>query len=169
MLTLRLGILGVLLGAAVTTAAEQPRTPAPAIEAERRAVEDLTSRFLTSFERLEMPTFIACFADDATVFFPSPEPPERFKGKAAIRSHFQKVFDGIRRDAPSRPPYHRLDPQDLEVQLLGANAAVVSFHLRNSERLARRTLVLEKISGKWLIAHLHASNIPRALEPNASH
>jgi hypothetical protein len=159
MLTLKLGILAVLLGAAVATGAEQPRMPAPAVEVERRAVEDLTSRFLTSFERLDMSAFIACFADDATVFFPSPEPPERFTGKAAVRSHFQKVFDGIRRDAPSGPPYHRLDPQDFEVQLLGADAAVVSFHLRNSERLARRTLVLEKIGGKWLIAHLHASNI----------
>jgi hypothetical protein len=43
------------------------------------------------------------------------------------------------------------------VQLLGAETAVVSFHLHNSERTARRTLVMHKVRGKWLIAHLHAS------------
>jgi hypothetical protein len=73
------------------------------------------------------------------VFFPSPEPPERFGGKNAVRNHFQKVFDAIRSNAPSGPPYHRLISQDLEVQLLGPDAAIVSFHLRNSERLAGKT------------------------------
>jgi ketosteroid isomerase-like protein len=159
MLTLRVGALGLLLCAVVATAAEQAPNPSPAIVAERRAVEDFTARFLTSFERLDMPAFIACFAEDATVFFPSPEPPERFGGKNAVRNHFQKVFDAIRSNAPSGPPYHRLISQDLEVQLLGPDAAIVSFHLRNSERLARRTLVLKKAGGKWLIAHLHASNV----------
>jgi ketosteroid isomerase-like protein len=108
-----------------------------------------------------MPAFIACFADDATVFFPLPEPPERFNGKAAIRAQFQRVFAGIRGDASSGPPYHRLVPEDLQVQMLGAHSAVVSFHLRNSERIARRTLVFEQVRGVWLIAHLHASNVPR--------
>ena len=54
-------------------------------------------------------------------------------------------------------PYHRLAPQNLEVQVLSAESAVVSFHLRNSQRIARRTLVLKKVQGVWLIAHLHAS------------
>ncbi len=159
MRSLKFGLFGFVMWAMAATATEQALDSSPAMVAERRAIEEFTARFLTSFERLDMPAFIACFAEDATVFFPSPEPPERFSGKSAVQNHFQKVFDAIRSTAPSGPPYHRLISQDLDVQLLGPNVAVVSFHLRNSERLARRTLVLKKAGGKWLIAHLHASNV----------
>lgn len=107
---------------------------------------------------LGLPPFIACFADDATAFFPAPEPPERVVGKAAIRSRFQLVFDAIRKGASGGPPDHRLQPQDLQMQMAGVDAALVTFHLRNSERLARRTLVFKKVHGVWVIAHLHASN-----------
>ena len=142
------GLLGLLLwtGAAAS---------------DRQEIEQATAHFLSTFENLDMPAFIACFADDATAFFPAPEPPERATGKAAIRSRFQQVFDAIRQAASGGPPYHRLEPQDLEVQVLGADSAVVTFHLRNSERLARRTLVLKKVQGAWLIVHLHASNFSR--------
>ena len=139
------GLLGLLLW-----------STAPA--GDQQDIERATAHFLTSFENLDMPAFIACFAEDATAFFPAPEPPERVAGKAAIRSRFQQVFDEIHKGASGGPPYHRLEPQDLQVQMLGTDAAVVTFHLRNSERLARRTLVMKKVQGAWLIAHLHASN-----------
>jgi ketosteroid isomerase-like protein len=163
MLSLRIGLLMLIWTTAVSPA-EQARAPLAALKTERQAIEELTSRFLTSFENLDMPAFIACFSEDATVFFPSPEPPERFSGKDAVRTRFQKVFDSIRNGASSGPPYHRLIPQDVDIQLLGADAAVVSFHLSNTERLARRTLVLKNVHGEWLIAHLHASNVSRAPE-----
>jgi len=35
----------------------------------------------------------------------------------------------------------------------------VTFHLRNAERIARRSLVLERAGGEWKIAHLHASSV----------
>jgi len=41
-----------------------------------------------------------------------------------------------------------------------ANAAIVTFHLRNDERVGRRTIVFRKTDGAWRIAHLHASNVP---------
>ena len=126
---------------------------------DQQEIEQATTHFLTSFENLDMPAFLACFADDATAFFPAPEPPERVTGKAAIRSRFQLVFDAIRKGASAGPPYHRLEPQDLQIQSLSAETAVVSFHLRNSERIARRTLVMKKMRSTWLIAHLHASNL----------
>jgi ketosteroid isomerase-like protein len=129
---------------------------------DRQEIEQATARFLASFENLDMPAFIACFAEDATAFFPAPEPPERVAGKAAIRSRFQRVFDAIRKGASGGPPYHRLEPQDLQIQSLSADTAVVSFHLRNSERIARRTFVMKKVRGTWLIAHLHASNFTRS-------
>jgi len=165
MLLFRIGLLGMLLWAAVASPVEPAHSAAPAgappaaRQTERQAIQELMSRFLTSFENLDMTAFVGCFADDATVFFPSPEPPERFNGKDAIQVHFQKVFDAIRKGAAAGPPYHRLVPQDVDIQLLSADAAVVSFHLRNTERLARRTLVLKNVNGAWVIAHLHASNV----------
>jgi len=126
---------------------------------DRAAVEAFTRKFLRAFEDLDMAQFITCFAEDATVFFPVPEPPERVRGKQAIRQRFEHVFAVIRNTATSGPPYHHLVPEDLSIELSG-NTAVVSFHLRNEQRIGRRTLVLTKVNGKWLIRHLHASNVP---------
>jgi ketosteroid isomerase-like protein len=129
---------------------------------DRQDVEKAVTRWLGVFENLDMPVFIDCFTEDATIFFPSfvpaPEMPERVAGKAAVRSSFEQVFAAIRKGASGGPPYHRLQPEDLQTQLLGADSAVVTFHLRNSQRIARRTLVMRKVQGTWLIAHLHASN-----------
>lgn len=49
--------------------------------------------------------------------------------------------------------------EQLEIQVLNSSAAVVTFHLRNSERTARRTFVVSKVDGHWLVVHLHASNV----------
>ena len=131
-------------------------SPAP----ERDEVQAVVRHFLVSFENLDIDAFMASFAHDATVFFPTPEPPDRFDGKNAIRDHFLKVFAAIRSSSKaSAPPYHRLEPEQLEVQIPAPGSAVVTFHLRNSERTARRTLVLAKVAGHWLIVHLHASNL----------
>jgi uncharacterized protein (TIGR02246 family) len=167
----RLGIASAVVLAALTVPG-QTKAPLPALE-QRRAIEQLLSRFLRAFENLDMTTFISCFAEDATVFFPAPEPPRRFDGKPAIEAHFEQVFAAIRKtSASSHPPYHRLKPEDLLVQLLSPEAAVVTLHLRNTERIGRRTLVLKKTGGTWLIAHLHASNIPAVtteLNPKKAH
>jgi len=112
-----------------------------------------------------MQQFIACFADNATVFFPVPEPPERVNGKQAIHQRFERVFASIRSKAKSGPPFHHLAPEDLKIQMMSGQTAVVSFHLRNSERIARRTLVLIETNGQWFILHLHASNAP--IEPKS--
>src|SRR5215475_4939460 len=131
---------------------------------DRAAIEAFTRKFLRAFEDLDMKQFIACFADDATVFFPIPEPPERVEGKQAIQQRFEHVFASIRSTAKSGPPFHHLAPDDLLFQLTPGRTAVVSFHLRNEKRIARRTFVLTNINGQWLILHLHASNVPIAAE-----
>jgi ketosteroid isomerase-like protein len=123
-----------------------------------KSVKTFTFNFLRAFEDLDMPRFIDCFTAEATMFFPSPEPSNRFDGKPAIQAHFEQVFAGIRAGATSGPPYHHLVAEDLTVQSLGTSGAVVSFHLRSAERIARRTLVLTRENGNWRIAHLHASN-----------
>lgn len=136
-------------------------TAEPQTEAEIRA---FALHFLKCFEDLDMPAFIACFADDATAFFPSPpEPPLRRAGKNAIQEQFGVVFSAIRAEAAGGPPYHQLPPQDLLVHITGADTALVSFHLINGQRTARRTLVVVREAGVWRIVHLHASNGPSAL------
>jgi uncharacterized protein (TIGR02246 family) len=128
---------------------------------EKEQVTRLVERFLQAFEKLDMANFIRCFADDATVYFPQPEPAGRFDGKEAIKTHFEQVFAAIRRTSTrSTPPFHRLIPEDLRVQLLGDSSAVVTFRLSNADRIARRTLVLEKLGNAWFIVHVHASNVP---------
>jgi ketosteroid isomerase-like protein len=132
----------------------------PNESAERAAIKTFVRSFLLAFENLDMQQFVACFADNATVFFPMPEPPERVEGKQAIKQRFEKVFASIRSTAKSGPPFHHLASEDLTIQMMPGQTAVVSFHLRNSERIARRTLVLINTNGQWRILHLHASNAP---------
>lgn len=162
----RAGIIATLLAAILAV----PSTAGPTQHEPAKGAQQRLASFLTAFENLDMDPFIACFADDATVFFPTPEPPQRFDGKRAIRDHFQQVFDAIRRaSGASSPPFHNLRPEDLSWQVLAPDAVIATFHLRNSERIARRTVVLTKAHGTWLIAHLHASNVPVAEPPAPAH
>ena len=137
----------------------------PNESSDRAAVETFTRTFLRAFENLDMQQFIACFADNATVFFPMPEPPERVDGKQAIQQRFERVFSSIHSTAKSGPPFHHLAPVNLKIQMMSGQTAVVSFQLRNSERIGRRTLVLIKTNGQCFILHLHASNAPIESQP----
>lgn len=133
-------------------------TVLPTGDATEKSARAFATTFLRAFENLDMATFIACFATDATVFLPDPDPPMRYDGQGAIRDYFQSVFDEIRGDSMAGPPYHRLNPELLRVQVLDDDAAVITFHMTGPGRVARRTLVLHRQGGRWLIAHLHASN-----------
>jgi len=127
---------------------------------ERQDVRTAVHGFLRTFENLDMPSFIGCFAEDATVFFALPEAPMRFDSKPAIQAQFQQVFDGIRRSSgSSNAPFHRLITENLQIQPIDDQVAVVTFHTRNAEQIARHTLVFQKRSYRWLITHLHASNV----------
>jgi ketosteroid isomerase-like protein len=136
-------------------------TKAEVSNVESAAIRAALTHFLAAFENLDWEAFRASFEDQATVFFPSPEPPERHDGRSAYEDRFRQVFDEIRRGAPAGPPFQRLAPEDLHIQQLGTDAALVTFHLRNAERLARRTIVFHKTHSGWRIIHLHASNVPR--------
>jgi len=131
----------------------------PTTSTTESSVREFVATFLSTFENLDMPSFIECFAEDATVFFPTPEPPMRYDGQEAIREHFQQVFTAIKGNSTAGPPYHRLAPELLHVQAVSENAAVVTFHLIGPTRVARRTLVLRRQGERWFISHLHASNV----------
>jgi ketosteroid isomerase-like protein len=112
-----------------------------------------TQHFLTAFENLDWQEFRSSFADDACVFFPRPDTPELQCGREAYEKQWRRVFDEEKKGKLV------LSPEDLRVQMLGEDAAVVTFHLRNPQRIARRSFVFRRIAGEWKIAHLHASNI----------
>jgi ketosteroid isomerase-like protein len=124
------------------------------------AVHAAVTGFLQAFEDLDWPRFRAAFSDDVTAFFPIPEPPQRFVGRAAVEAQFQRVFAAIRAAAPSGPPYQHLQPVGLRIEMVDDAVALVSFELRNARRIGRRTLVMRREAGNWRIVHLHASNVP---------
>jgi uncharacterized protein (TIGR02246 family) len=146
--------LMVLASAVVSAATAADKPPAEA----EKVVRDI----LTAFENLDYDGFLANFATDATMFFPPPEPPQRFDGREAIGAHFRGVFAKVRQQSQRQePPYQKFDPESLHWQVLSPEVVIATFHLRNEVRLARRTLVLQRREGRWLVAHLHASNVPR--------
>lgn len=128
-------------------------------------VETALADFVRVFNDLDWDGFAACFAEDATVIAPFPDQPRMAVGKAAFERAWRPVFERGRASRPG-PPYLNIDPKDTEVQLLGSNACLVSFHLEGlmgSPRLHRRSIVFEKRGERWLIVHLHASVASEAM------
>jgi hypothetical protein len=117
-------------------------------------------RFLTDFENLDWAPFRAAFSDSATMFHPAPEMAQGVTGPRGIDSTFQAVFADIRAHATGGPPYHQLVPTNLRIQPLSPGLVLVTFELRNAERIARRTVLFHHENAGWRILHLHASNIP---------
>lgn len=153
---MRAGCLALVLLVALL-----PVNNAAASEAEIRAT---VTAFLRAFERGDIETMEAAFAEDAVTFprvvmsslgRPGIDPAD-YRRVRGIDPQMRVLIDAFKAgDKP--PPYLRLEPRDLLIQLFG-DAAVVTFHLEG-RRLARRTFVLAKTAGQWKIVHLHASNV----------
>lgn len=94
------------------------------------------------------------FTDDATVFFPINDRPLRANGREEIASAFAGLF--------AMPGYQKgrgmPQPEALRVQKIGT-AALVTFQTANPNVTSRRSFVLRREGGRWLIVHLHGSNI----------
>src|SRR5690349_19037735 len=120
-------------------------------------VRQALARFLTAFENLDWPAFRAAFADDASVFFPVPEPPDRFDGHAAVEARFHEVFAAIREGNSKGPAFHRRVPEGLRIGRLGSLASTGSLHLRNAGRLSRCTAVFRRTAAGWRTGYPHAS------------
>ena len=119
-------------------------------------VEQALATFLDAFNNLAWEPFCRCFADDATVFFPgTPFPAERASGRAAVEAAFAPYFAELRATGDG-PPYQRIAPRDLAIQVRG-DTAVATFHLARETGVGRRTFVLHRTPAGWQIVHLHAS------------
>ena len=126
------------------------------------AVKKASEAFMTAFNNLEWEAFRNSFADDATVFFPFWQVPRLANGRAEVEAVFKSFFDAQRKRKPN-PPYQNLVPKDEQIQMLG-DVAIVSFHLGTELPTGRRTIIYRKQNGKWLIAHMHASNLVKPEE-----
>jgi ketosteroid isomerase-like protein len=113
--------------------------------------------FIAALNGADVNAFIGFFTPDATLFFPLASLPLRLEDRQQIATAFAAFFEVVRKREPG-PPYMNMIPVGTKIQLLG-NVAVVTFHLKGEEVVSRRTLVLQKRSGKWLIVHLHASSL----------
>ncbi len=106
------GIFGLLLLTAASTHAS-----------DRQDVEKAVAHWLGSFENLDMPVFIDCFTDDATVFFPSfvpvPDNPER------VRSGFEQ--------------FRAIAPRSAHVAAAAAVPPARPSHISSAQQRAHRT------------------------------
>src|SRR5262245_6518398 len=123
-----------------------------------KEVQSAADAFIKAFNNHDWEPFRNCFADDATVFFPSATmAAARANGRTEIEAIFKTLFDAARKRKDS-PPYLNIEPKDTRIRVSG-NTAVVTFHLGGKDSLGRRTVIFEKLKGKWLIVHLHASTM----------
>jgi ketosteroid isomerase-like protein len=122
---------------------------------ESQSVERAMARFFVALNNLDWPGMSTLFAEDATMF--SPSPTERIEG-SRVRVAWREQFESLRRrSSKSGPPYLDVQPQQMRIDRLSEDVAVVSFHLKNGTRIDRRTFVWKLFSGGWKIVHLHAS------------
>lgn len=144
-------LAGALPASAAGAATDRPKAEAaPSASTPEAAIHG----FVAAFNALDRPRFDALFAEDVTLFFPSaPFPVRRVEGKEAVLLWFGRLFDSMRQ----RGAGPGIDPKELKVQRYG-NVAIATFHLGGGETVARRTVVLRRQSGRWTIAHLHASS-----------
>lgn len=111
--------------------------------------------FVDAFRNLEWEKFISFFADDATCFFPAYRmQPQRADNKEELGKTFKILFESARKQK-TEPPYLVIEPKNIKIQMAG-DVAIVTFHLNT---LGRRTIVFKKQKEKWLIIHMHASNL----------
>lgn len=121
--------------------------------------------FVTALNNADLDALVGTFAEDATVFLPFLSGPARVTGKERIRGAFDPFLQRVRASGEG-PPYMRNNPVDVHVQHFDGTA-VVTFHLgqlpvptaKEPSPFSRRTVVLRQSGGKWLIVHLHASNM----------
>lgn len=142
-------MIAVLLCAALFGAQVPPR-PNP---------EQRVSAFLEAFNNLDWPAFRVFFDATATVFHPDAVHSRRVDSPEEFERAWQEVFQEIRKGSHrSSPPYMHLKPEDLRIEMLSADVALVTFHLVSPQRFGRRTLVWKRFADGWKIVHLHASN-----------
>ena len=131
-----------------------------AVEETGPSVLDAARGIVKAISTADIMTLEGAIDPDATMFAPL-NTPERQDGRDAALATFRGIFDALR--AAGRTNLN-LFPLNEKVQLLG-DVAIVTFQLGEVPKVAiappvnfgRRTLVMQKKNGRWLLVHLHAS------------
>jgi ketosteroid isomerase-like protein len=128
--------------------------------AKRETIEQALSTFVTAFENLDWPTFKECFIDGATIFHPAAPNLKRVDSTEQFEEAWKGVFERIRQNSGrTAPPYMKLNPSEMRIELLSPDVGVATFHLIEGSIVGRRTVVLKRFPAGWKIVHIHASNI----------
>jgi ketosteroid isomerase-like protein len=127
---------------------------------DQKAIEQALTVFAKAFDDLDWPAFRACFASDATVFYPVPQLAKRVDSATQFSQAWLAVFAEIKKNSGrTTPPYMDLQPRDVRIDVLSPDVAIATFHLVRDNAVSRRTLVWKKFPEGWKIVHLHASNL----------
>lgn len=128
----------------------------------RAEAEAALRAFLKAFENDDVAAMEAAFAPDAASFdvvlaAPGVSPPDlqALRRKPGMPGSMRALVERTPKP-PSGPPYRRLEPKDLLIQVEGSTA-VCTFHLEGPASLGRRTIVLVRRGQAWKILHVHAS------------
>ncbi len=125
------------------------------VDRDQAALLLAAEHFLRVFDNLESEAFEAAWSSSRSAFFPFRDTPERVEG-ADVAVRFRRFFDEVKATRPG-PPYLRLQPQALRAEVRG-DAGLVTFTLgQRPGDVGRRTLLFVRESGRWKLAHLHAS------------
>ena len=153
-------LLPLLAGIALAPAAQAAQAAVPAAPQPADApVQAAIAEFIAALNAFDRDRLARAFADDATIFFPGPPfPAVRVDGKAQAMAGFGRFFDALRTRGLRQA---NVAPRGLQIQLMG-DAAIATFHLAGGQEIGRRTLVLRRTGGRWLIVHMHGSSVRQA-------
>ena len=155
---LLIGLMALSLVAAIVSAL--PAAGEPIKEADARAA---VGHFLAALDGLDADAFVGAFSPDATLFYPQPGMLKRVSGRAEIRRtieiEFARARERLAAAGITEPPFLRLVPLDMGVQLLGRDTAVVTWHVDRKTHGGRRTAVVHRTEAGWKIVSLHSSNM----------
>ncbi|WP_309089340.1 nuclear transport factor 2 family protein [Phenylobacterium sp.] len=134
-------------------------------QADLRGEAEATLRaFLKAFENDDVAMMEAAFVPEAASFdlvvaapgVSAPPNLEAFRRQPGMPASMRALVERTPKPK-SGPPYRRLEPKDLLIQVEGSTA-VCTFHLEGPTSLGRRTIVLVRRGTAWKILHIHASN-----------
>lgn len=120
------------------------------------AISKTLDNLVDALSHLKLEKLTEQFTEDATAFFPpSSKRMQRANNRKEIEITFGGFFENLKKQNITHLEIH---PVDIKIQVLH-ETAVASFHLNDPELFGRRTIVLQKTKGRWLIVHLHASGV----------
>jgi len=159
---LQVVVFVILMSSLISSAQTSPENLPKSTDLQ--AIELTLSDFIEGLNTADIDRYLGTFAPDVSVFLARPRSPARVVGISKIKEVYEPFFIRARGNSPG-PRYMNLSPKDLEVIILGSTA-IVTFHLGELKQsptspyfFSRRTLIMAKKSERWIIVHLHASQI----------